>query len=107
MRLNRWKPENGWRAFSTELIVVVLGVLIALGAEQVVKQINTNKEVTEARTALREEIGSATADIRARLALSACVTRRSMSLITAFSSIGEGKSFLPIAVIGARCPLRR
>ena len=32
MRLSRWKPENGWRAFSTELVVVVLGVLIALGA---------------------------------------------------------------------------
>lgn len=100
MRLNSWRPENGWRAFSTELIVVVLGVLIALGAEQVAKQISTNKEVAEARAALREEIGSATADIRARLALSACVTRWVDELDFRLQQYRKGKSFLPIAVIG-------
>ncbi len=34
MRLRFLKPVNGWPGFLTELAIVVLGVLIALGAQQ-------------------------------------------------------------------------
>ena len=66
------RPENGWRAFSSEPHRdMFLDVLIALGAEQVVKQISIFKDVAEARAALREEIGSATSDYPRSLRLSA------------------------------------
>ncbi len=100
MRLGLPKSRRGQRKFLAEVGVVVFGVLIALGAEQVVKQINTNNEVAEARAALRGEIGSATADIRARLALGECVTRRIDALESRLQQYRKGNAFIPIAVIG-------
>jgi hypothetical protein len=37
MRVHLPKPLHGWRAFVGEVGVIVLGVLIALGAEQMVQ----------------------------------------------------------------------
>jgi type II secretory pathway pseudopilin PulG len=88
------------RKFLGEVGVVVIGVLIALGAEQLIGQIHTNNEVAEARAAIRAEIGSAAADVRARLALSACVTRRANELDARLQQHRKGNAFLPFAMIG-------
>ena len=39
MGLQQLKPLRGWREFSGEVGIIVLGVLIALGAQQVVQDI--------------------------------------------------------------------
>jgi hypothetical protein len=56
------KPLHGWRAFVGEVGIIVIGVLIALAAEQVVQSIHERSEVHQLRTALRSEL----ADDRAR-----------------------------------------
>jgi len=56
------KPMHGWRAFAGEVGIIVLGVLIALGAEQVVQSIHERREMNQLRDALRSEL----ADNRAR-----------------------------------------
>ena len=56
------KPLHGWRAFAGEVGIIVLGVLIALGAEQVVQGIHERSEMRQLRDALRGEL----ADDRAR-----------------------------------------
>ena len=56
------KPLHGWRAFVGEVGIIVLGVLIALGAGQVVQTIHDRQEVADLRAALRAEL----ADDRAR-----------------------------------------
>jgi hypothetical protein len=56
------KPLHGWRQFAGEVGIIVIGVLIALGAEQVVESIHERSEVGELRRALRAEL----ADTRAR-----------------------------------------
>ena len=76
MRLNRWRPENGWRAFSTELIVVVLGVLIALGAEQTISWLRRQGEVSSLRSALHEELSDNLASFHYRFGPQACVASR-------------------------------
>jgi len=56
------KPLHGWRAFAGEVGIIVVGVLIALGAEQMVQSFHDRREVAELRSALRAEL----ADNRAR-----------------------------------------
>jgi len=62
MRFRLPKPLRGWREFGGEVGVIVLGVLIALGAQQVVEGINEREAVAQLRSALRAEL----ADDRAR-----------------------------------------
>ena len=50
------KPLHGWREFAGEVGIIVVGVLIALGAEQVVEDFRWRHDVSQARNALREEI---------------------------------------------------
>ena len=56
------KPFHGWREFLKEYGVIVLGVLTALAAEQIVQRIHERAQVEELRSALRGEL----ADSRAR-----------------------------------------
>jgi hypothetical protein len=50
------KPLHGWREFTGEVGIIVLGVLIALGFEQVVEAWRWRGEVREASVVLRQEI---------------------------------------------------
>jgi hypothetical protein len=43
------KPLHRWRAFAGEVGIIVLGVLIALGAEQVAQWIHEQNDVKELR----------------------------------------------------------
>ena len=56
MDIHKPKPWHGWREFLKEFGTIVLGVLVALGAEQAVETTHRYGEVREAREALREEI---------------------------------------------------
>ena len=62
MHLHLPKPLHGWREFVGEVGIIVLGVLIALGAEQVVERIHERSRIDQLRSALRAEL----ADSRAR-----------------------------------------
>lgn len=62
MSFRLFKPLHGWRQFVGEVGIIVLGVLIALGAQQVVEAINEQSDVGQLRSALRSEL----ADDRAR-----------------------------------------
>lgn len=55
-RLLRVKPPNGWNAVGWELAIVTLGVLIALGAQQLVETLNWKREVAGFRDAVHDEI---------------------------------------------------
>ena len=56
------KPLHGWRAFAGEVGIIVIGVLIALAAQQIVEDIHDRAAVAQLRSALRAEL----ADDRAR-----------------------------------------
>jgi hypothetical protein len=76
MRFRLPKPLHGWREFAGEVGIIVLGVLIALGAGQVVDTIHQRSDVAQLRAALNAEL----ADDRARWenirAGDACTLRR-------------------------------
>jgi hypothetical protein len=50
------KPLHGWREFAGEVGIIVVGVLIALGAEQVVETVHWNAEADRAKASLQEEM---------------------------------------------------
>jgi hypothetical protein len=62
MHVHLPKPLHGWRALVGEVGIIVVGVLIALSAEQLVEWIHEREDVTQLRAALRAEL----ADDRAR-----------------------------------------
>ena len=54
-RMLRLKPPHGWNAVAWELGIVVLGVLIALGAQQIAENFHWRRELADFRVALRAE----------------------------------------------------
>ena len=50
------KPLHGWREFAGEVGVIVLGVLIALGAQELVQELQWRSEVKQTREALDAEL---------------------------------------------------
>jgi hypothetical protein len=70
------KPMHGWREFVGEVGIIVIGVLIALGAEQVVERIHWRGEVAAERASLLQEASDSLAGVAARQAQQSCVDQR-------------------------------
>jgi hypothetical protein len=68
------KPLHGWRAFVGEVGVIVLGVLIALGAQELVESLNWHEKVEAAVSDMNNELGSGNGpQAFERLAIHDCV----------------------------------
>jgi hypothetical protein len=68
------KPLHGWRAFVGEVAIIVLGVLIALGAQQAVESIEWRQKVDAALADMSNELGSGDGpEAYERVALHDCV----------------------------------
>lgn len=73
MHVHLPKPLHGWREFMGEVGIIVVGVLIALTAEQVAESWHWHNEAREARVALRAEIqDDDLPQAYARLAMAPC-----------------------------------
>ena len=69
-------PIHGWRAFSGEVGIIVVGVLLALGGQQIVDSIQSQREVAEFRAAVDDELGYGVWAVRYRLEQSQCLRKR-------------------------------
>jgi hypothetical protein len=76
MRFNLPRPLRGWRALAGEVGIIVLGVLIALGAQQLVETLNQRSQLRELRAAVDQEIAYGVGTYDARLAQNACFEAR-------------------------------
>jgi hypothetical protein len=76
MRFTLPKPLHGWRAFAGEVGIIVLGVLIALGAQQVAEGVQERGEARDAESEIRGELAHNIAMLRSRWAVRACVENR-------------------------------
>src|SRR6476659_6589233 len=70
------KPMHGWRAFAGEVGIIVIGVLIALAAEQAVENWRWQRHVAEAKEELRTELYRALYDSRERATGQRCIERK-------------------------------
>lgn len=93
MKLSMPRPLNGWRAFAGEVGVVVLGVLLALGAQQVAESVNERSEAAETRATLTGEIEESLAVLELRRAAQPCIDRRLKELRAIVNEWGRTGSF--------------
>lgn len=69
-------PLHGWRVFAGEVGIIVLGVLIALAAQQAVDAMRRRGELRELRSAVNEEIARSLGMSRLRISQDACLDRK-------------------------------
>jgi hypothetical protein len=69
------KPVHSWRELLSEIGVIVIGVVIALGAEQAVEAIHWRHKVADAEEAMRGELSGDLAFAAGQLALKDCAAQ--------------------------------
>lgn len=67
------KPLHGWREFVGEVGIIVIGVLIALGAEYLIERWHWHEQTDHARETIKDEIYDATLNAWERLAVAGCL----------------------------------
>ena len=76
MHVHLPKPLHGWRALVGEVGIIVLGVLIALGAEQLVEQVHQRQEAAQANEIIRGELAFNLGRLQSRLQIRSCLDAR-------------------------------
>ena len=84
------KPLHGWRAFAGEVAIIVLGVMIALGAEQVVEDWHWRNEVMDAQRALDREAAYDLGAVEKRQQEVPCIDRRLREIRTLLTGDASG-----------------
>jgi hypothetical protein len=97
MDIHRPKPWHGLREFLKEYGIIVLGVLTAIGLEQVVEQLHWRHVVREHREVLDDTVSEFYASMLSRADMQDCVDRRLGEIATILARHDAGQ---PLGVIG-------
>ena len=92
MDIHKPKAAHSWREFLTEIGTIICGILIALGLEQAVEALHQNHLRTEAREAIRGELGRNLDQFRRRAEVQSCVDARLLELEALLVRTPVGKS---------------
>jgi hypothetical protein len=87
------RPAKGWRAFAGEVGVVVLGVVLALAAQQAAETVNQRRQAAETRAALTNEIEETLALLELRRAAQPCIDKRLKEVRAIVDQWGRTGSF--------------
>ena len=80
MHVHLPKPLHGWRAFVGGVGIIVVGVLIALAAEQAVEWIHWRYKASQADVQLRADAAEVLDQMSERLAIQSCQDRRLLQI---------------------------
>ena len=72
MDIHKPKPIHNWRDFVKEIGIIVIGVTIALTADQIVESLNWKHKVADAETAMRREFSTDLAYAATELKIKDC-----------------------------------
>ena len=101
MEIHKPKSFRGWREFAKEVGTIVIGVLIALGAEQIVQSLHEARLSREAREAVRSELNIDLTNVSRRAEVQACIDRRIGEIGNLLDKAERGAPFQPATLIGA------
>jgi hypothetical protein len=90
-RMLKLEPPHGWRPVFWELGIVTIGVLLALGAQQLVETIHWNREVAHTRKALDAELAHNLAAFDYRISQRPCVAARLAELKQSLARQRQGQ----------------
>ena len=107
MHIHLPKGFHGWREFAKEVGIIVLGVLIALGFEQLVQEWRWRKDAREARKALISEIEYSTLWADERIGVQKCLKDRITHLTTKLQDEGSQWNGDPLVLGNPTNPVGR
>jgi hypothetical protein len=90
MHVHLPKPLHGWREFFGEVGIIVLGVLIALGVEQIASELRDRANERQARRAVYAEIKQNLSYMTARMRTQDCIERRLDEIGSILGKAGYG-----------------
>lgn len=100
MDIHKPKPVHSLRELLGEIGVIVIGVVIALGAEQLVENLNWRHEVSEARELLGDELSQSMARSIERVRLEDCLENRLDKLSNIIDQASRTGALPPTALAG-------
>lgn len=100
MQVRLPSPLRGWRVFAGEVGIIVLGVGIALAAEQILEREHWRQVVAAEDLALVEEIQSNHSALLVRVLMQKCIDRRLAELAEVFRRHDAGRPLGLSAPIG-------
>jgi hypothetical protein len=106
VEIHKPKPVHNWREFLKEVGTIVLGVGIALAAEQAVEWYHWHNKVTEARAVIATELASSMRNAVERMMVERCGERRLDALEQILDSAARSGQLPPVGDVGAM-PLRQ
>ena len=100
MEIHKPKPWHGSREFLKEIGTIVIGVLIALGAEQAVEWLHWRDQMGQTRESLRAEIENNLAVEQDRARETPCVDRRLAEIHAILAAHAQGRPLRLVAAVG-------
>lgn len=94
------KPLHGWREFAGEVGIIVLGVLIALGAQQLAENVQHRSEADDARRAVRGELEVNMSRLASRASQRHCVEDRMEEIQALLDKAAKNPSITPPGWVG-------
>jgi hypothetical protein len=94
------KPLNDWREFVGEVAIIVIGVLIALSAEELVSRVHERGLGTETRASLQDEISQNLGRLANRQSKAGCLHRRLSEVGALLSTARAGEPIAEVHWIG-------
>ena len=91
------KPLNGWREFVGEVGIIVVGVLIALGGEQVVVEVQWRQKVADTTKQLNDEVHSNARSAYRWLSVHQCLDAQLNSIDDAVGAARASRTIVPVA----------
>lgn len=93
-------PFHGWRAFMGEVAIIVLGVLIALLAQQLVQSFDDRAAAQEARDNIRAELAVNIGRMQNADGRAACLANRLDEIAVFLTDARKGRSLAGVTWIG-------
>jgi len=101
MEIHKPKPVHSWRELLGEIGVIVIGVLIALGAEQAVEAIHWYDKVVAARGVIATELAGNLSNSIRRMRTEHCTEQRLDALAQIVDDASRNGILPPVGDIGA------
>jgi len=100
MDIHKPKPWHGLREFLKEYLIIVVGVLTALGAEAVVEGLHWRHVLSEEREALDAEVETLRGAVLSRVELQPCIDARLAAVATLIRRHDQGLTPDTVGPIG-------
>ncbi len=94
-RFGRFSPSMGWKAFWSEIIIVILGVLIALAANEAVQNWNWQNKVRNSEVRLRGDLEYAFEMGAESIVVAPCVDAQLVAMANNLLKDGNALQALP------------